>query len=143
MALIKCKECGKEVSDKAGACPNCGCPIEKESIFIEKADFADSISKGTVEIYTDKVIITKSANTLKKLAGYSGKEKKMEIYFKEVKGIRYREAANFLNQGYIIFELGSTTNNLEEANSVVWGKKENEKFERLYNVIMEQYNNNK
>jgi len=27
MALIKCPECGKEVSDKAGKCPNCGCPI--------------------------------------------------------------------------------------------------------------------
>lgn len=29
MALIKCLECGHEVSDKASACPNCGCPIEK------------------------------------------------------------------------------------------------------------------
>ena len=27
MALIKCKECGHEVSDKASACPNCGCPM--------------------------------------------------------------------------------------------------------------------
>ncbi len=26
MALIKCSECGKEFSDKAAACPNCGCP---------------------------------------------------------------------------------------------------------------------
>lgn len=26
MALIKCPECGKEISDKALACPNCGCP---------------------------------------------------------------------------------------------------------------------
>lgn len=28
MALIKCSECGKEFSDKAGACPNCACPVE-------------------------------------------------------------------------------------------------------------------
>jgi len=28
MALVKCKECEKEVSDKAGVCPGCGCPIE-------------------------------------------------------------------------------------------------------------------
>lgn len=28
MALIKCPECGKRVSDKAGNCPNCGCPIQ-------------------------------------------------------------------------------------------------------------------
>lgn len=29
MALIKCNECGNEVSDKANACPKCGAPIEK------------------------------------------------------------------------------------------------------------------
>lgn len=27
--LIKCNECGKEISDKASACIHCGCPIEK------------------------------------------------------------------------------------------------------------------
>lgn len=27
MALIKCPECGREVSSMAKACPNCGCPI--------------------------------------------------------------------------------------------------------------------
>ncbi|MBQ7063159.1 MAG: zinc-ribbon domain-containing protein [Bacteroidales bacterium] len=27
MALIKCPECGKEISDKAHSCPNCGNPI--------------------------------------------------------------------------------------------------------------------
>lgn len=26
MALIKCKECGREISDEALACPNCGKP---------------------------------------------------------------------------------------------------------------------
>lgn len=29
MALIKCPECGKEFSDKAQACPNCGCPTSE------------------------------------------------------------------------------------------------------------------
>lgn len=27
MALIKCPECGKEISDKANSCPNCGYPL--------------------------------------------------------------------------------------------------------------------
>jgi DNA-directed RNA polymerase subunit RPC12/RpoP len=27
MALIKCSECGKEISDKAPACPSCGAPL--------------------------------------------------------------------------------------------------------------------
>ena len=30
MALIKCNECGKEISDKADKCPNCGCPVKKQ-----------------------------------------------------------------------------------------------------------------
>jgi len=30
MALISCSECGKEVSDKAASCPNCGAPIAGE-----------------------------------------------------------------------------------------------------------------
>lgn len=27
MALIKCPDCGKEISDRARTCPFCGCPI--------------------------------------------------------------------------------------------------------------------
>lgn len=27
MSIIKCRECGNDVSDLAEACPNCGCPI--------------------------------------------------------------------------------------------------------------------
>ncbi len=30
MALIKCPECGKEISDKASNCPNCGNPIAEK-----------------------------------------------------------------------------------------------------------------
>src|SRR3989339_1031474 len=28
MALIKCSECGKEMSDNAVSCPNCGAPVK-------------------------------------------------------------------------------------------------------------------
>ena len=38
MALIKCPECSKEISDKANSCPNCGCPL------------IDLITTGTVRI---------------------------------------------------------------------------------------------
>lgn len=37
MALIKCSECGKEFSDKAQSCPNCGLPINE----IEKSTEGD------------------------------------------------------------------------------------------------------
>lgn len=36
MALINCPECGKEISEKAKSCPNCGCPIDTSEP--EKAD---------------------------------------------------------------------------------------------------------
>ena len=32
MALIKCPECGKEISDRAQACIHCGCPIAADNI---------------------------------------------------------------------------------------------------------------
>ena len=31
MAMIKCPECGREVSDKAAACPHCAYPIGKQA----------------------------------------------------------------------------------------------------------------
>lgn len=33
MPLIKCPDCGKEVSDKAPVCPNCGRPIAPTGIY--------------------------------------------------------------------------------------------------------------
>lgn len=35
MALIKCQECNKEISDKAASCPSCGCPIAGNPTEIE------------------------------------------------------------------------------------------------------------
>jgi hypothetical protein len=32
MSLIKCKDCGNEVSKKAQSCPNCGAPLKRKSI---------------------------------------------------------------------------------------------------------------
>jgi RNA polymerase subunit RPABC4/transcription elongation factor Spt4 len=31
MALIKCKECGEQISNQAKACPKCGSPLQKKS----------------------------------------------------------------------------------------------------------------
>ncbi|NCC02165.1 MAG: hypothetical protein EOM34_16165 [Clostridia bacterium] len=42
MALIKCTECGKEFSDKADACPNCGCPTEKMTTPEQKEEIAET-----------------------------------------------------------------------------------------------------
>ncbi|MCC2607336.1 zinc ribbon domain-containing protein [Planctobacterium marinum] len=34
MALLKCKECGKDVSSKAKSCPNCGAKPPKQTSFL-------------------------------------------------------------------------------------------------------------
>ena len=47
MALIKCVDCGKEISDRAEACMHCGCPI-KDSLPRE-ASLADA-GHGLTEI---------------------------------------------------------------------------------------------
>ena len=64
MALIKCPECNREVSDKAKACPNCGCPISTAhsfnvtslkigDILYESNDWAVTLanSKRSVQIF--------------------------------------------------------------------------------------------
>ena len=38
MAMIKCPECGREISDKAAACPGCGAPITGGQTVIQDAD---------------------------------------------------------------------------------------------------------
>jgi uncharacterized membrane protein YvbJ len=32
MSLIKCGECGKEISDKAETCPSCGNPMDDQAL---------------------------------------------------------------------------------------------------------------
>lgn len=40
MAIIKCSECGKDVSSEAVSCPHCGCPIKTETNQTEPAQAA-------------------------------------------------------------------------------------------------------
>jgi DNA-directed RNA polymerase subunit RPC12/RpoP len=41
MTLVKCPECGREISDKAGACPNCGFSLNLKSWVTRKSIFAN------------------------------------------------------------------------------------------------------
>lgn len=36
MALISCAECGAEISDRAPACPRCGCPASFQGVALER-----------------------------------------------------------------------------------------------------------
>lgn len=55
MALIECKECKKEISDKAEKCPNCGCPVsEMVSSGIVKIKMPNDIVIGWVGLFSSR-----------------------------------------------------------------------------------------
>ncbi len=47
MALIKCYECGAEISDKASVCPHCGAPVKQD------AQIENSVAGNEVKITAD------------------------------------------------------------------------------------------
>ena len=51
MALIKCEDCGKEFSDKASACPNCGCPYKNKKTEEEKEIIKSVINTKKVKAF--------------------------------------------------------------------------------------------
>lgn len=67
MALIKCSECGKEISDKAEKCIHCGCPIKKQTIqgkaiFQTSADFIGLFGKYTIKDKDGNIVAKLKAN---------------------------------------------------------------------------------
>lgn len=60
MALIKCPDCGKEVSDKSTVCINCGCPLEvkeeKKEIITEYSKKENKKNKAVPFIITGVII---------------------------------------------------------------------------------------
>ena len=62
MALIKCYECGKQISDAAPSCPGCGAPKKKE----EEMD----MSMRKISTHTPKCPLC--GGTLMKMGGIEG-----------------------------------------------------------------------
>ena len=65
MALIKCNECGNEISDKAKVCPNCGNPIttnKKKKKSYEELTFQEK--KKIKEIMRKKGLLISEGNAL-------------------------------------------------------------------------------
>ena len=57
MALIKCPECGKEFSDKAAACPNCGFPTsELTSPGLSEDESSQDSCESTTDSFFTKTI---------------------------------------------------------------------------------------
>lgn len=77
MALIKCPECGKEVSDKASACPNCGYRIshpEKAAAIIKYAKVGMICLLAVVAIIVLYKVVSKVHSPFEKFSPEMTKE---------------------------------------------------------------------
>ena len=77
MALIKCSECGKEISDQATACVHCGCPVSKSNSEQKQIDFNETFGDlfGGAKIRTVKTSNEqKNSNDVNATARTSGND---------------------------------------------------------------------
>jgi DNA-directed RNA polymerase subunit RPC12/RpoP len=54
MALINCPECGKQISDKALACPNCGNPMNQQPQQNQQEEYLCCPRCGSREIHAER-----------------------------------------------------------------------------------------
>lgn len=99
MALIKCTECGKEVSDKANACPGCGCPL------------SEMVTSGVV-----KIKLPRTEQIADGWVGlFSSKDAYITMGGKRVWSGKHGETASFTLDGptHIVIDLGTWGNQVE------------------------------
>jgi hypothetical protein len=57
MSLIKCSECGKEISDHAESCPSCGNPIHKNMTPVKKIEVVGTSKKWKWTIIVGVILL--------------------------------------------------------------------------------------
>ncbi len=65
MSLIKCNECGKEISDKASACPGCGCPVEAQNESLNNEAQSESLNEVNEELKKNVTELLKNNDRIK------------------------------------------------------------------------------
>lgn len=77
MALIKCPECGKEISDQAPACPNCGYPMQSSAPNVsDDAEYDNIIAELLSQNNNNKILTIKA---LMRSTGISMTEAKNKV----------------------------------------------------------------
>ena len=63
MALIKCSECGREISDRAEACPGCGAPVSVKQEASQQSPVPSTVNynRGTDTFTGTTVLMAKLA----------------------------------------------------------------------------------
>lgn len=84
MALIKCPECGKEVSDKAESCIHCGAPLKEkppEPVYVSFPQVSSFTGKGTVYYNGKSESCAPGGTVCIEISGPTIIEVKMNSYF--------------------------------------------------------------
>jgi len=123
MALIECTECGKNFSDKAPACPGCGCPTEEIAIIGVSAKKPRIIE--CIGIMGSTAIIDGDNIHLK--AGFS----KETCPICNVAVTLYNEPT-FTSGGLI------TLKSFKKSYNINFYAKNKESFAKLYNVLLSE-----
>ena len=80
MALINCRECGKEYSSQATACPNCGCPTTNNLYF----PFSSACEKTRYDKYIELLQQSNTTYTWKVCRDCGKKQElNVDIFYKE------------------------------------------------------------
>lgn len=87
MALINCPECGKEISDKAQSCPNCGCPASEWN----STKGAESDSQANDNDSSDDIL-----QSILRICGRKNKIKAAKMLCERT-GIGFNEAINIID----------------------------------------------
>lgn len=83
MGLIKCPDCGKEFSERANACPNCGCPkdsilmdvSDKKTELVEEIDICGFLFDKNIANEIDQLLFNnKKMDAIKIFRDYSGEQ---------------------------------------------------------------------
>lgn len=139
MALINCPECGKEISDKAFACPNCGCPVQSAHVNTnpEKRINPIAITYGymrrTIECTDNQIILT------------SLLKKKTIISISDITELKFCKAT-FAVLGFLTIctkngngsSVRTENDAMSDSNSVLFNKPLNKTFEEIAESLSHQ-----
>lgn len=141
MALIKCPECGREISDKAASCPGCGCPVKVQSINNNEVLCSIDGVNGQLYLYANRVVIKRKGVLAKMTQGFFKGEK--EIFLSQISGVQIKRG-NLITNGYMQFTLSGGNENTkgildatQDENTVMFSKSQNEKADLFKKKIYE------
>lgn len=128
VSLIKCTDCGKEISDMAKACPYCGCPVIQNSILhLHWANIkGNTFLKTKVFLDGNEAGIMKSSEYLD-LDVFPGNHK-IELYFRDKCAVCETIEVKQNSDEYFAYKQTLTGLKRVRANSVKWDNQKNKSF---------------